>query len=388
MRRCLLILVVAALAAGTAGGSSAKPEHEPLLGLMRGTSSSWLIHFDRDTLEPVGARLALGHIADFAYDSNGWLAYADIRRLRIVDPEAMKPVSSFPLWAGRPVAVAWFKWETIIAVNGTSVAEVRAIQWGSGKVRRTARVKGVVVTQARGDNELVLLLAPEVDIGPARLLVIDPEGHARLIAVPRISVGSHFDESTSPPTGESRMPALALDAAHDLAYVVGDGLVAEVPLAGTASYHALGGSFSKMIAGTWHSAAMLPDGTLAIAGSASPDGRVGAPTGLEFVDTHTWRMRRVDAGIASVERWQDLVLATGVTQGEGETVNGTGLVAFDTAGNERFRVFAGQPVWLGLTTTTRAYVHLYPSSSAAVELPTGRVVAQHERSLPYLLTMR
>jgi hypothetical protein len=383
MRRALLLAATLAVAAGSAGGNApAKPEHEAVYGVIDGAPAR-LALLDRDTLEPIGRSVSLGYLDAFAYDSNGWLAYADGRRLRIIDPERMRPFTSIRLLAGRPVAVGWLKWDSIVVVTGTTVAEVRTVDWAKRKVVRTARVEGTIVASARGDRELVFLLAPDVEIGPARLLVIDPEGRARVIPVPRISVGSHFDEG-NPPTGASRVPGLALDAERDVAYVVGDGLVAEVPLGGTATYHALRGTFAKEIAGSWRSAAWLGGGTLAVSGRLSPDGREVEPMGLELVDTRTWTTRLVDRGVMHVERWQNLALAWG----EGKPTDATGLVAFDSSGAKRFRLFAGHSVWVAGTTPTRAYVQVSDDESAAVELPSGRVVARPAREFPFLLTVR
>jgi hypothetical protein len=380
MRRALLLAATLAVVAGSAGGNApAKLEHEAVYGVID-SAPARLALLDRDTLEPIGRSVSLGYLDSFAYDFNGWLAFADGRRIRIIEPAKMRPFTSIRLYTGRPVAVAWLRWESIVVVTGTTIVEVRTVDWATRRVVRTARVEGTVVASARGDHELVLLLAPEVEIGPARLLVIDPEGRARVIQVPRISVGSHFDGG-NPPRGENRVPGLALDAEHDVAYVVGDGLVAEVPLTGSATYHALRGTFTKEIAGSWRSAAWLGSGTLAVAGRVSPDGRQVEPAGLELVDTRTWATRLVDRGVMHVERWQDLALAWG--QG-----GPTGLVAFDPSGVERFRLFAGHSVWVAGTTSTRAYVQISDDESAAVELPSGRVVARPGREFPMLLTVR
>jgi hypothetical protein len=388
MRRLSLLLVAVAMAAAVAGGTApAKPGHT-LYGLVGTNARTWLSALDPDTLEPLGPRVSLGTLGSFAYDSHGWLAYSDGRRVRIVDVQRMRPFKSIPLWTGMPVAVGWLQWDTIVAVTGMSVLEVRAIDWGTDKVVRTARVNGTVVAQARGDNELVLLLAPAGEIGPTRLLVVDAVGKARVISVLRISAGQHWDSATDPPTGETRRPGLALDAEHDVAYVVGDGLVAEVPLAGAASYHALRGSFAKVIAGRWASAAWLGDGTLAVAGSVSTDGRRMDPTGLELVHTRTWTSRMVRNDASWVEPKDGLALVTGTSWIDGQDLRGIGVLGIDSSGKERFHVLAGE--WASVVgfSATRAYLSRDGRRGAAVDLASGRVVAQFDRDVPFLVTLR
>jgi hypothetical protein len=388
MRRLLLIAIAAAVAAGTAGGSSAKPGHTTLYGLVGAGADTWLSGLDPDTLEPVGTRVRAGSIGGFAYDSHGWLAYADGRRVRIVDMERMRPFKSIPFFTGMPVAVGWLRWDTIVVVSGMSVIEVRAIDWATDKVVRTARVEGSVVARAHGDDELVLLLAPAGEIGPVRLLVVNAVGRARVISVARITAGQHWDSATDPPTGETRQPALALDAAHDVAYVVGDGLVAEVPLAGAAAYHALRGAFAKVVAGRWASAAWLGDGTLAVAGSVSADGRRMDPTGLELVDTRAWTSRVLRSDASWVEQKDGLALVTGTSWREGQAQRGIGVLGIDSSGNERFHVLSGEWASVAGFSATRAYLSRDGRAGVAVDLASGRVVAQFDHDVPYLLTLR
>jgi hypothetical protein len=377
MRRVLLLAATLAVVAGTAGANApAKPEHESVYGLIHGTSGYAVARLDRDTLRPVGRKVPVGYMDDFAYDWNGWLAYVDGLRLRVIDPEKMKLFTSIRLPAGGPVAVAWLQWGAIVLVTDS---EVRRVDWFSGKVTRTARFDGGVVARARGHHELVLLLAPKSGIGAARLMVIDGRGRARVIPVPRIAVGTQVDLGNDPPTGQSRLPGLALDAARQVAYVVGDGLVAEIPLAGVATYHALRGTFAKVIAGSWHSAAWLGGGTLAVTGRASSDGRRSDAMGLGFVDTTTWATRLVDRDVSLVTAWQDLALAPGALAG--------GLAAFDSSGAERFRLLAGQDVSVVATTPARAYLQT-SNEWAAVELPSGRIVARPGNEFRRLLVPR
>lgn len=386
MRRLLLLLLSVAVAAGVAGGTApAKPGHTTLYGVV----DSSLSGLDPDTLEPVGPRVSVGTRGIFAYDSHGWLAYMDGRRLRIIDVQRMRPFKDVPLFTAAPVAVGWLQWDTIVAVTGTSgTLEVRAIDWATDKVVRTARAAGTVVARAHGDDELVLLVAPVSELGPSRLLVVDAAGKTRVISVARITAGQHWDTSRNPPTGQARQPGLALDAEHDVAYVVGDGLVAEVPLAGTASYHALRGTFAKEIAGTTTSAAWLGNGTLAVAGSTSADGRRIDPTGLDLVDTRTWSSRLIRNDASWVEAKDGLALVSGTSWMEAEERRGIGVIGIDANGVERFHVLGGE--WASVVgySATRAYLYRDGRRGAAVDLATGRIVAQFDRNPPMLLTLR
>jgi hypothetical protein len=387
-RRWLLLAVIAVAAA--AAGPSAPAKGEPdLYALVNANGVTSIARLDPETLQPRGRRVRVGPSEGFIYDRNGWLAYLEGPKLRLIDLESMRAFKSIWLWAGEPQAVAWLRWDRIVVVTGSSVAEVRTVDWGNDKVVRTARVKGRVVGRARGDDELVLLLAPETDIGQARVLVVDGSGHARVIPLPGITAGGHW-ENTDPPTGTFRQPGLALDATRNVAYVAGEAGVAEVPLAGTATYHALRGAFSKYTAGTWRSAAVVGDGTLAVAGSSSADGRRMAPTGLELVDTRAWTTRIVDPGISSVVGWQGLALGWGMVWADdgAEPAGATGLVVFDRTGTQRFRALAGRILWLSGMTSSRAYVHTYDGSVASVDLETGRVVEHPGMQPLYLLTLQ
>jgi hypothetical protein len=386
MRRLLLLAVVFTVAAGTAGSSPAKLEHGLVYGLVQDSATTWLTRLDPDTLAPLGPRASLGHLTGFAYDTNGWLAYANGWRLRIVNLESMKPFKSIRLGAGAPVAVAWLRWETIVTVTGTTVTEVRAVDWSTDRVVRKARVKGTVVGRARGDDELVLLVGPAGKIGPVRLLVVDGAGRTRVIALPRIVAGQHWDDM-NPPTGEHRQPALTLDAANDVAYVAGNGLVAEVPLAGAATYHALRGTFAKVVAGSWQSAAWLGNGMLALAGFESADGRRINATGLELVDTRTWTSRLVRTDVSRVTSSNGLALGTGAIWGEAEEERGIGVVAIDAQGAERFHALPGMSALVAAVTATRAYVHVDGGRVAVIDLLSGRVV-RTDGAVPFLLTVR
>lgn len=386
VRRLLFLAAIAVAAAATGASAPAKGELD-LYALVSTNGVTSIARLDPQTLQPrAGRRLRIGPTEGFVYDRNGWLAYLDGPRLHLVDLEGMRAFKSIWLWAGRPQAVAWLRWDSIVVVTGIDVTEVRTVDWATDEVVRTARVKGAVIARARGDDELVLLLAPATGMGRARLLVVDGAGHTRLIPLPGITAGQHW-ENTDPPTGYFRQPGLALDAKRNVAYVAGDVGVAEVPLFGSATYHALRGAFSKYSAGTWRSAAVLGDGTLALAGSRSADGRRIAPTGLELVDTRTWTTRLVDPGISSIVGRDGLVLGWGSVWADGgDPTGGTGLVAYDGSGRQRFRALDGRVVWFHGMTASRAYVQTFDGSAASVDLATGRVVEHPGMQLPFLLT--
>jgi hypothetical protein len=209
-----------------------------------------------------------------------------------------------------------------------------------------------------------------------------------VIPVPRITAGHRWDDTiVTPPTGESRQPGLTLDAANDVAYVVGNGLVAEVPLTGAATYHALSGTFAKLVSGSWYSAAWLGNGVLALAGYESAEGTGINATGLELVDTRTWTSRLVRNDASWVTASNGLALATGTSWSDSGEARGIGVVAIDALGEERFHALPGMWASVAAATARHAFVNLDGRRGAVIDLRSGRV-AQTERAVPFILALR
>lgn len=389
MRRAAAVLAVLALAGADASAKSG----ESLYGVVGGRSAVTLVQLDPETLRPLpGRRLRLGAAtATGAVVRAGDLAYADGYRLRLIDLATMKPFASVVIGPGLVQAVAWPEWQRILVMSGgQGLVHFVAVDRSVMKVTRRTFVRGTLIGYERTPTGLVLLVAPQDGIGPARLVIVDERARIREVALERVAAGSRWDDF-DPPRGESRSPGLAVDPAGRVAYVAtSDGLVAEIPLDGSPRYHAVRGSYAKIVAGSWRTAKWLGAGIIAVVGSDSADGRSSRPSGLELVDTRTWSSRMVLPGASHVLRWRDGVLATGAPwDEEAGRGPGIGVVSVSRDGGERFRLFAAEQVWIEAVTQTRAYVYAEGAQHAyVVDLLSGRIVAHVAKPLPWLLPMQ
>jgi hypothetical protein len=252
---------------------------------------------------------------------------------------------------------------------------------------------GTVLRAVRTPRELILLLAPAKEIGPARVASVDNRGAARIANVERLLAGIQ-------PRDDARyrleQPGLAIDRGGHRAFVVGKGLVAELDLASLAvSYHPLTrpvsllgrlrnrfapDAYAKGASGAARSAVWLGGERLAVAGSDEEETRV-RPAGLSLIDTHSWTVRTIDRAATDIHVTRDLLLATGAA---------TGLAAYGFDGTERFRIQEGRAAWIEQVFDGRAYVGGMrldgrPAPLRVVDLATGRTVARRAAPLPFLL---
>jgi len=385
MRRIAAVLAVLALT----GADAVAKSGEPLYGVIGERSALTLVELDPETLRRVpGRQRRLGSATSAAAIVRGRdLAYADGSRLRLIDLDTLKPFGSVRM-AGMPQAIAWLEWRWVVVLmnQGTSV-DLVVVDRSVMKIARRTTVPGSLVGLERTSAELVLLVAPEYGIGPARLVIADSRARIREVALDRVAAGTRWD-ALDPPRGESRSPGLAFDPARRTAYVVcADGVVAEVPLGGVPRYHAVRGSYAKVAVGSWRTAQWLGAGILAVTGTDSADGRNSHPSGLELIDTRSWSSRLVLRGASSALRWRDGVLATGATWEEGTGRGpGIGVVSVGRDGTERFRLLAAERIWLAAVTSTRAYVFMDGGNGAyVVDLSSARVAGRVSGSLPWLL---
>jgi hypothetical protein len=384
MRRAAAVLAVLALA-----GADAAAKTEPLYGLVGKQSGMALVELDPETLRPVpGRRLRLGPATATATTVRaGDLAYADGYRLRLIDLETMKSFASVRV-IGMTRAVVWPEWQRILVLSGgEGLLELTAVDRSLMRVTRRTLVRGTLIDFERTATGLVLLVAPQYVIGPARLVIVDARARVREVELARVIAGWRSDE-VDPSRGESRSPGLAFDPERAVAYVAGaDGVVAEIPIGRAPRYHAVRGRYHKTIAGWWRTAEWLGGGVLAVAGSDSADGRSSQPSGVELVDTRRWTSRFVLPGATNVVRWRDGVLATGSPWDEATGAKpGIGLVAIGRDGSERLRLLPGERAWVAGVTATRAYVAADGADLAyVVDLLGGRILTRVNAPLPWLL---
>ena len=385
------------------------------LSQLLGFSDARLVRVDPETLRPrpgKGMAVGSGGCAPRQGGSACWsnppwtaspdgarvaLARNDLSSLQVVDASRLRVTASVQLRGGPIGALAWLPRGRLLALEEVAGEQQRLVVIDLATKRVLARrpLGGSVVLLGRTPQELVMLLAPAQAIGPARIAIADSSGTVRFVGLPRILAGSKLLGTGSNHRVDSRLPGLAVDSQGRRAFVVAQGLAAEVDLRTLAvSYHSLDrpASFlsrlwnwlepaaaAKQVSGYYRSAQWLGDGLLAASGTDSEQAR-SAPAGLLTLDTQVWNPRTVDRGATSFWVAGELLLATGW-----ET--GIGLTAYGFDGVRRLQLFDGKDAWLGQVYGGRAYVGISgePEPLRIVELATGRVVGTRQQPLPELL---
>ena len=320
-----------------------------MLTRLPGPSVSLVNHDGSWSFSPDGRQLAIGggRAAD--------LRFVDVRRMRVIGHVALR--TGF-----RPAGVTWFGKHRLLA-TGYSVAAVVDPQ--RLRVVRRTKVPGSVQGVARLADGLALLLKQDVNgFGPAKVAVLDTEGHLRAVTLDRISIGfSHVGS-----TYEVRTPGFAVDPVTRRGFVVGaDYTIAEIDLRTlSVSYH--GGaarSLAKALPGPVRTARWLGNGLLAVAGMNALQ-----RDGLRIVDTRDWSMRVSDAESVN------LTLGDGVLVGTAPFVppdiavfgmDGALRYRFKLANSEHFNVFGRY-----------GYVCSGASLSKIIELASGTTLRQVE----------
>jgi hypothetical protein len=428
-RRSVLALVLAAAVAVVVvarsqpapvatGAPSAAPPLPALLGFAADRQRPGLASIDPQTLEPrSGRRIEVGSegCAPRGGGSSCWtvapwsfspgrsrLALARngegvVRSLRIVDVARLRVTTDIALSGGAVGLVAWPARERLLALQEICCEErqqLLVVDAARGRVATRRPLEGTVVRAARTSRELVLLLAPARDVGPARLAVVDGRGGVRYLQIGRIVAGQRLVDRSRFVSRQS-LPGLALDPKGRHAFIVDRGLVADVDLASlSVSYHELSRrtsllgrlrdwldppAYAKEVSGPIRSAYWLGGDVLAVAGTDETHRRV-RPAGLSLVDTHSWSLRTIDRAATEVRVAGDVLVATGEN----------GLAAYGFDGNKRFRLFDDRKAWVEQVYDGRAYVMTLrpdgrPNSLRVVDLVAGRTTGHRERLLPGLL---
>ena len=402
------------------------PTPTPLLGFApAGGYEQALVRLDPQTLARSGRRyVALGDYTfgwSFSPDrsrlvlggQSGTLLLVDARKLRslgYVDTGVYKLVQATQ-WIGRRQVVA------AVADCCAGPTTLVAVDTIKRKVVARRRVSGSVQAAARVPKGLVLLLGPDVGVGPSRLAFVGPRATVRTVALDRIRSGQTRATEASPIVTYSS-PALVTDPERHTAYVLDSGSeAAEIDLATLAvGYHSLSPSVSLLgrldgwLEGTAQAkgapdggtrkAIWLGNGVLAVYGvddHASVDAAGipqlrSTPAGLRLVNTHDWSVRTLDADADTAAVAQGALLTTGSAwNSQTQTETGTGLTIFGADGAARAHLFGSRPLWLE-TVGSRAFVPFGPFAPPSatgydvVNVRSGEVVATvHDRELPMVL---
>ena len=322
--------------------------------------------------------------------------------------------ADIPIAGGAVGLVAWPVRGRVLALQEVCCQErqqLLVIDVAGRRVVARRALGGTVLRVGRTPRELILLVAPSKQIGPARLAVVDRRGAVRFVRLHRMAAGvsrvGRLDYRVE-------QPGLAVDPTGRRGFVVGANLVADVDLVGGAvSYHQMARpasllarlldwldpvAYAKAASGPTRSADWLGAGMLAVAGAdeelfTDAHGRDQTrirPAGLSIVDTRAWTVRTIDRDATDVRLAGGLLLATGSRRnsvtGEEE---GVGLTAYEFDGEKRFQLFEGRQAWLEQEHDGRAFVRSPRPDGAAplhiLDLVAGRIVAEQTRPLPWLL---
>jgi hypothetical protein len=336
----------------------------------------------------------------------------DYAFLRLVDLHAWKRAGQVDLGDGSPRTVAWLRADRIVVLQDTSAGfVVSVVDPGSHRVVSRRTVAERLLQVGRSASSLVLVTAPPASIGTAKLEVVDAQGAIRSTVLDQTLAGATPVDEEQPEIAKARVPALAVDAAGNTAYVLGaNEPVASVDLASlTVGYHSLASPVSllrrvdewlqpsaeaKGESGPFRDATWLGDGLIAVGGtdesaSMGSDNRLQMhvePAGVKLVDTHDWSVRTIDGRASSFVRAGSDLLVTGATYDSSWAApRAIGVVDYGSDGSQRFTVLRNQDAWVALVAGGRAFVEVANDLSRVVDLKTGKIVGQRLAPIPWLL---
>lgn len=382
----LTLVVTAAVGVGESARGAPESVQSPLVRLFERPDGHGdrLALVDPQTLRPVSPRVptfldGLGGTFSpdgrlFAY-GNGFDGRALVQ---LIDVQRWSTRARIDLGGDGPVALAWPTQDRLIAVTGEGFGRQRLLvlsaPGGQALARRTFR--GRRIASATTPLGLVMLVAPDRGIGPARILHAGVDGDLRTIDVTRIRAGGNEGRRRG---GRFRSPGLTVDPDAGAAYVVAAGpmLVARIDLAsGAVEYNELDAvgpagpavAAKGSVAAWWRHATWLGDGRIAVTGHYEPPFRPGRrlqplrPFGVRLIDTRDWTIRVLHPDAFLIHRAGERLLANGtVWRPGGEPATSTGLLAFDMRGQRAFTRFRGSDLSVLGSHGRLAYVWVRPT---------------------------
>lgn len=377
-----------------------------------------LVRIDSRTLQvQPGRQLPLSGFDTWSLSRDGSrLAFADVDisagcgpcppTVGIVDTKQLRKLGHMQLApSGEVRATAWLPNGTFVAVVQIYVpfrTEVVTLDGSGKKVLERQTFPGQLLRIARTRGGVVVLLTPggyDQTLGPARLLIVEPNGRAHVVVVPGIDAGYQQPSNNRGPVLQ-REPGLTVDFVGRRAFVIADdGQIAEVVLrTGAVSSHAVTRRVSFLgrlrawlepVAeaklpreGSTRIARWLGSGMIAVSGGeyAAVEGARRAlsrftPAGLEVIDTRNWSARKLGARTDSFWHVGGLLLAAAtISRGYELDVPArpTGLIAYGAGGRERFRLYPGQRVRVVYANRWRAFVS-NERGIDVIDLRSGRI---------------
>jgi hypothetical protein len=404
MVRLSALAAVAAVA--LASGAVAPGNGERLYGLVTAQGRAYVAELDPNDLRTLpGRRVQIG--VSGAESMPSWsfapgrrrFAIAIGQRLRILDLPRLRIMGSAKLGTEtKQLGVVWVDRVRAVVLQQvgpylqTAVVDTRRLRI----VSRTRIERGVIVDSEPMPAGVAVLLAPNYEIGPARLLLVDAQGSHRDIALTGVRAGTAWLDGHDH-VGEQLRPALAVDADRNIAYVLApSGTLVEVELASAVvRYRSLRGRVAKVVTGESLDAFVLR-GRIVVTGHSSsavtdaggePVG-TSAPRGLEVIDPSSWDVARLSASATNALPWRDAIVATGGTWSTVTGHAGSGLHVYTIDGRKLRELLPGKRVWPSMVYGDRLYAFVEGEQRATVvDLMSGNVT-RRAQPLPWLLLGR
>ena len=394
----------AALAAGflvaMTLGASAPAKDEPLYGIVDDWGRQVVAELDPTSLSVLpGRRVVVGAAgpSSWSFDpTRSRLAVAIGQRLRIVDLRRLRLVGTAKLGSNTAqIGVVWADPARVVVLQRVG-GDLRLAVVDARRPRVVARARlgtGTVMDAEATPSGVALLVAPNYEIGPARLLLVDGRGTTRQLGLRGVRAGTTLYDGAESVIEEWR-PALAVDRGSGTAYVVSpDGPIAAVALAtATVTYHAPRGRYAKVLAGASRDAFVL-NGRIVVTGQSmesgtAPDGTFGAtskPFGLEVIDPSGWRVTRLVSTVSDAQAWRGAIVAGGGTWSSTTGNSGAGVAVYALDGRLLRHLLPGRRMWISTVHQDRAYGFVDGwEGPTVVDLATG-AVERRTRALPWLL---
>jgi hypothetical protein len=408
MRRALLLAALALIAPPVAVLAGERDSRTPLIAVDPGDGAEHLQRVDPLTLRPTsrpipGLREAFTGAASpderrFALGS----AFGRHAAIRVIDLAGWRSERLVELRRRGPVTVSWPARDRIVAVAGSPLGgqEILVVDPFGARIIARHSFSGRFLWHAPVAAGLVVLLARQRGLGPARLLYGDASGAVEEVLLERIEAGGNEGARRV----RYRQPGLAVDPEGGRAYVVAAAdrtLVADVELAsGAVGYHRIAEPPAARAAKGnmdvwWREASWVGNGTIAVTGYGSRPPRgdrlLIEPHGLRLIDTGSWTSRTLAERPMEAHLAGDLVLASGTSWSPRRRDRwSTGLLAFDRDGDRAFARFRGRDVVFAGSHGRLGYIWVQATHTLHVlDLRDGRTLRRIHawpRDLPLLIS--
>lgn len=388
--RLALVAAVSVVAVATAGAAEVSLP-KAVVGLDWGFKGARLVRVEPVTLARVDdSAVPLDrHQANFRFSPDGSRVVLGRDRrasVRIVDVRRMRRLGDVDLGRGSVELTRWpspRRVVVVLAVDGD--VQVASVDPVALRRLQTRTIPGTTVrAHADADADVVLLLGPTNDIGPARIAVVGATG-VRLVTLERIRAGLRRSGQSAPPLYDARTPALAVDPAGRRAYVIGEGEpVATVDLATlTVEYRALPTPRGEVDAvttssnGPYRRAVWVGGGRIALAGYDETVAR-GAngtlnneakPIGLRILDTQTWTGPVIDDRAATVVTAGGLLFSL-----IGNPFQPSAFRGYEPSGRRRFSIEKERPISVMRMTGGLVYLWCQGQRIVIVDASSGRIL--------------